>query len=80
MKTEEARDDLDYEEDVNHLKRVWAEIKQPHTKTAKANLAKTQAATQTKLAKPHAENKKNANKESKTKVVLSEQNMKETVR
>ena len=76
MKSEEARDDVDYQEDVNHLKRVWAEIKQPHNKTAKANLAKTQAATQTKVAKPAPENKRNSNKESKTKVVLSEQNMK----
>ena len=73
MKAEQNRDDLDYEEDVNHLKRVWAEIKQPTKKTAKATLAKTQTATQTKVA---PENKKNGQKENKTKIVVSEQNMK----
>ena len=73
MKAEQNRDDLDYEEDVNHLKRVWAEIKQPNKKTAKATLSKTQAGTQTKVA---PENKKNSQKENKTKIVISEQNMK----
>jgi hypothetical protein len=76
MKAEEP-EELDYEEDVDHLKRVWAEIKEPNKKTAKQPLAKTQMATQTKV---QAEGKNRPPKEKRQKVVVSEQHMKQTVR
>lgn len=49
MKAGETKDELDYEEDVDNLKRVWAEIKAPNKKPIKDPQGKTQAATQTKL-------------------------------
>ena len=68
MKAEEVRDELDYEEDVDNLKRVWAEIKQPNKKTAEEPLAKTQTATQTRI---NQESKPKAQKEKKHKIVVS---------
>lgn len=77
MKAGENKDELDYEEDVDNLKRVWAEIKAPTKKTVKDPQAKTQSATQTKL--PNQSQPK-PSKEKRPKVVISEPNMKETVR
>lgn len=36
----EGPDDIDYEEDVTKLKRVWDEIKQPNKKMAKTSDAR----------------------------------------
>lgn len=36
----EGHEDIDYEEDVTKLKRVWDEIKQPNKKMAKTSDAR----------------------------------------
>ena len=77
MKAEETRKEVDYEEDVDNLKRVWAEIKEPNRRTAKEALARTQTATQTKV---NQERIGKPQKDKKHKVIVSEQNMKDTVR
>lgn len=77
MSAEEPMDDIDYEEDVNKLKRVWEEIKEPPKKTLKESLAKTQSATQTKFPN---DSKSKPSKEKKNKVIVSEQNVKSTIR
>lgn len=74
---EEEKDDLDYEEDVVKFKKVWDQIKQPNKKTVKASQAKTQAATQTKA---NQENMEKTSKEKKTKVIVSNQNIKNVTR
>lgn len=72
----EGHEDIDYEEDVTKLKRVWDEIKQPNKKMAKTSDAR-QTATQTKIL-----NESNAkqSREKKSKVIVSQQNLKKTVR
>jgi hypothetical protein len=73
MKAGETKDELDYEEDVDNLKRVWAEIKAPNPKKVKDPQAKTQSATQTKLPN---QSKAKQSQEKKPKVLISEPNMK----
>ena len=77
MNSAEVKEELDYQEDVTNLKRVWAQIKEPNKKKVKDTQNKTMAATQTKHQN---ENKPKGSKEKKPKVVVSEANMKETVR
>ena len=68
MKAEQEREQVDYEEDVDNLKRVWAQIKEPNKKTAKATMAKTPTAIQTKVSQ---EQKSKPSKEKKNKIVVS---------
>lgn len=65
-----------------NLKRVWAEIKEPVKKTAKETQSKTQSGTQTNKFKEARETKEKLKpgKQTKTKVLVSEPNIKETVR
>lgn len=82
MKAEASKDELDYEEDVVNLKRVWAELKEPTKKTAKETQSKTQTAIQTNKFKEPKDNKDKPKpaKKTKTKVLVSEPHLKETVR
>lgn len=49
MIAEDHNEDIDYEEDVTKLKRVWEENKEPPKKIHKEILSKTQTATQSKI-------------------------------
>jgi hypothetical protein len=79
MSDVEGREEVDYEEDVDRLKKVWEEIKVPKGKVAKESLVKTQAGTQTKLANPISQQSK-PSKDKKNKVIVSDNNIKETIR
>ena len=69
--------ELDYEEDVANLKRVWQEIKAPNKKAVKGQPNLDNTATQTKTV--NTSNPK-PTQDKKTKVIVSQQNFKKTIR
>lgn len=69
--------ELDYEEDVANLKRVWQEIKAPNKRTLKEQANLDNTATQTRTM--NTSNPKGT-QDKKTKVIVSQQNIKKTVR
>lgn len=67
-------EEIDYEDDVNQLKRVWQQMKHSNHPHSKKNDSKNESSTQ---AKTHCDSKI-MKKEKKVKVIVSDQNLRRT--